>query len=393
VGKEPADAGARGLLQRYRWVPGLAGTCLLVALALTPYVFIVLLQFKGAGGVDLHVFWKAAQAIAHGRSPYDPVRLHHVREIAQQNLAKPPPYEAWAAYPPPLYLLLTPFGFLSWHVTAAILLPLLAVTPACALRVMGVRDWRCYAAAYGSLPVAHSIQMGTISTLLMLGVALVWRGRHTVASGAAIVVAKLFLWPIAIGIAALEGRRRALLSLAWALAIALAAWAVIGFADITRYPAMLSDISASEAHDTFSPAGFAYAMGLSPELGEYTGIALGLALSAYAYRCGLRGLRDRCLTLLILAALLMSPIVWLHYLVLLFLPLAARHPRFNVLWLVPLGFYFGDPVAANGHALAYLAPYPCIAILVLASLYPREAGALARLRPRRPVAAKPALRT
>jgi Glycosyltransferase family 87 len=358
------------LIARYRWVPRLLGNCLLVALAITPYIFVAGLLWHGSGGVDFHVFWKAAREIGHGQTPYDPTGLDHLRRAAEQNPGHPQKDQSWAAYPPALYLLLVPFGLLPWHVAAAIVMPLLALTPFLALRVMGVRDWRCYAAAYGSIPVAHSILMGTISTALMLGLALVWRGRSTIAAGAAIVVAKLFVWPVAVAVAALQGIRRAALLLAVALAVAVASWAAIGFADITRYPAMLSDLSAAEAHDSFSPTGFAYAMGAPPALGTYLGIAFGLVLSALALRAGLRGQRDRCFTLVIVAALAMSPIVWTHYLVLLFLPLAARYPRFNVVWLVPLGFYLGQPLAANGDALAYLASWPCIAIIVLASLRP-----------------------
>ncbi len=358
------------LIARYRWVPGLLGNCLLVALAIAPYIFVVGLLLHGSGGVDFHVFWKAAREIGHGQTPYDPAGLDHLRRAAQQNMAHPQKDQSWAAYPPALYLLLVPFGLLPWHVAAAIAMPLLALTPFLALRVMGVRDWRCYAAAYGSIPVAHSILMGTISTALMLGLALIWRGRSTIVAGAAIVVAKLFVWPVAIAVAALQGIRRAALLLGVAFAVAVASWAVIGFADITRYPAMLSDLSAAEAHDSFSPTGFAYAMGAPPALGTYLGIAFGLVLSALALRAGLRGQRDRCFTLVIVAALAMSPIVWTHYLVLLFLPVAARYPRFNVVWLVPVGFYLGQPIAANGDALAYLASWPCIAIIVLASLRP-----------------------
>jgi alpha-1,2-mannosyltransferase len=365
------------LIARYRWVPGLFGNCLLVALAIAPYIFVVSLLWHGSGGVDFHVFWKAAREIGDGQTPYDPAGLDHLRRAAEQNLAHPQKDQAWAAYPPALYVLLVPFGLLPWPVAAAIVMPLLALTPYLALRVMGVRDWRCYAAAYGSIPVAHSILMGTISTALMLGLALVWRGRSTIAAGAAIVVAKLFVWPVAVAVVALQGIRRAALLTAVALAAAVASWAVIGFADITRYPAMLSDLSAAEAHDSFSPTGFAYAMGAPPALGTYLGIAFGLVLLALALRAGLRGRRDRCFTLVIVAALAMSPIVWTHYLVLLFLPLAARYPRFNVVWLVPLGFYLGQPLAANGDALAYLASWPCIAIIVLASLRP-AAGEPAR---------------
>jgi Glycosyltransferase family 87 len=371
------------LIARYRWIARV-GDGLLVALGLAPYVLVLFLLARGGGGFgfDLHVFWKAARAIGNGHTPYDPAGLDHIRRVAQSNLSVPATDQAWAAYPPALYVLLVPFGLLPWHVAAAIVIPLLAVTPFLALRVMGVRDWRCYAAAYGSIPVADSILTGTISTLLMLGIALIWRERSTVGAGAAIIVAKLFVWPVAVAVAALDGRRRAAIMLAAAFAIAMASWAIIGFADITRYPAMLSDLSAAEAHDSFSPTGFAYAIGLAPAIGADVGIALGLVLSALAYRAGRRGERDRCFTLVIVAALLLSPIVWTHYLVLLFLPLAARYPRFNIVWLVPLGFYLGQPLAANGEVRSFLGSWPYIAIIVLASLRPRAdaevAGAAAQ---------------
>ena len=47
--------------------------------------------------------------------------------------------------------------------------------------------------------------------------------------------------------------------------------------------------------------------------------------------------RDRrSLTLVLGAALVLSPIVWFHYLLLLFVPIALARPRLSALWLVPL---------------------------------------------------------
>src|SRR5262249_5046609 len=42
------------------------------------------------------------------------------------------------------------------------------------------------------------------------------------------------------------------------------------------------------------------------------------------------------LTLAIAAALAASPIVWVHYFLLLLVPLALTQPRLSALWLVPL---------------------------------------------------------
>ena len=52
--------------------------------------------------------------------------------------------------------------------------------------------------------------------------------------------------------------------------------------------------------------------------------------------------RRRSLTLAIAAALVLSPVVWRHFFVLLLVPLAIARPRLDVLWLVPIGMWLGD---------------------------------------------------
>ena len=71
---------------------------------------------------------------------------------------------------------------------------------AATLAVLGVRDWRCYGAAYLSIAVLHDIRLGALTPLLALGLALVWRWREQARAAvplALIMVAKLFLWPLA----------------------------------------------------------------------------------------------------------------------------------------------------------------------------------------------------
>jgi Glycosyltransferase family 87 len=342
---------------------------LLFGLPILPYVVMAGLYRNGTGGVDLHVFWSAAHSVAHGVSPYDPAAVAHARTLVDTH----PRVEAsrgWAVYPPAVYAVLIPLGLLPWHVAAAIAIAGIAAAGFLALRVMGVRDWRCYFVAFGSVPFAMSLLEGTISTGLMLATALVWRGRVPVAATATALVAKLFVWPLVFVVAALHGIRRAALLLASAVFAALASWAIIGFADLLQYPKLLSDLSASEARLSFSLSGLFYALGASPELGQYVGLLLGLALSVLAFRLARSGLRDAAFTIAIVAALLASPIVWTHYFVLIFLPLAARAPRFNALWLAPLPMWLGSPLAADGRLLPFLVTWPCLAIIVLVALRP-----------------------
>ena len=70
------------------------------------------------------------------------------------------------------------------------------------------------------------------------------------------------------------------------------------------------------------------------------------------------------------AAFVITPIVWLHYLVLLVVPIALARPRLSGLWLVPLAmtifealdFYRGWP-RGDGWALGTVA---VVAVLVFA---------------------------
>lgn len=353
------------------------GACgLLVLLPVLPYA---LMALAPGFGFDLHVFWHAAQAVGHGNSPYDPAGVAHARVLAARHPDRPP-LAPWAVYPPVLFAVMVPLGWLPWPVALTIGTLVIAVCPFVALRVMGVRDWRCYFAMYGSLPVTSSIGLGAISPLLMLGVALLWRGRLGIGAGIATLVAKLFLWPLSIPIAALEGRRRAVEIVVGSIMCTIGSWAIIGFADLTSYPRLLSDLSAVEAHNSFSTTGLAYALGLPLGAGTITGFALGGSAVALSYRAGRAGRRDDAFTYGLLAALLLSPIVWMHYLVLLFVPLAARVPRFGVAWLVPLALWGYTFQGADGSLFAWALFWACVTLVVTAAT--RPGGRPSRLRMR-----------
>jgi hypothetical protein len=107
-------------------------------------------------------------------------------------------------------------------------------------------------------------------------------------------------------------------------------------------------------------------------------LALGGALLVLAWHAA-RGQLDpvegdrRSLTLVIAAALVLTPILWLHYLVLLFVPIALARPRLSGLWFVPLAltvfeamnWYRGWP-AGEGKALASVAV--CVVIVFVSAL-------------------------
>jgi hypothetical protein len=269
---------------------------------------------------------------------------------------------------------LIPLGWLPWDGALLLGMLLLASAPFLALRVMGVRDWRCYLITYGTFPVVSSIGLGTISTALMLALALIWRERGTVEAGISALVAKLFLWPLVITLAALGGCRRAVFIAIGACVGAVGSWAIIGFADLAAYPRLLSDLSAIEAHNSFSTTGIAYALGLPLELGTGLALVLGGLAAALSVREARSRHRDAARSYGLLATLLLSPIVWMHYLALLPVAIAARYPRFGPIWLVPLALWAHQRQSAAGSLFALSLFWGCV-LTILAAVIRKDHGA------------------
>jgi Glycosyltransferase family 87 len=339
---------------------------------------------------DFGVFLAAGDAVLAGKSPYP------AGELA-------PPPVAYYVYPPPLAFAVAPFTTLEpGHASTIWTLFGIAALVA-GLLVLGVRDPRCHLVALLYPGTRVALEYGAIGTFLVLLVALAWRYRgRTVAAGATAgaVVLKVFLWPL-LAWHVFAGRiQTALASTAAAAALALGTWAVIGFAGLTDYPRVLRDLTELEAEETYSVFALGRALG-APELGaQALAVLLGAVLLALAWRTA-RGGRDegeqRTLILVLAAALVLTPILWIHYLVLLVVPVALARPHFSALWLLPLvgiafeaaGWYGGW---AYGDIPAVVSVLGVAAAVVAASLLSLEApeglrSLPARLRPRRPARA------
>ncbi|HET6173289.1 MAG TPA: glycosyltransferase 87 family protein [Gaiellales bacterium] len=318
-------AGSLAALRRLSEVGVLAVAPALLALAIiggaigNRYAF----DFHGA-------LWQAARDVVHGHNPY------------------PPPTAAGVApgdrfvYPPPVALLLLPFGLLPFPVAAALITLVLIAAVAATLAVLGVRDWRCYGAAYLSIAVLHDIRLGALTPLLALGLALVWRWREQGRAAiplALIVVAKLFLWPLTVWLVATRRVRVAVRGVLLAVVASALGWGVIGFAGLADYPKLLNVLSDAEQGRGYSLVSGGLWLGLGPAAARALAIAVGAALLAFCWREGRRGLDERSLALALAAALALSPIVWLHYFVLLLVPIALARRTFGAIWLVPALFW------------------------------------------------------
>jgi hypothetical protein len=288
-------------------------------------------HIDGAGaGHDLDVFLRAAGKVLHAASPYA--------------------YDAdkTFAYPPFLAWLMAPLHPLSSSVAAIVWILLSYAMVVLALWLLELRDWRCYALVFVFLPMRSSIDLGTIEPPLLLAVAAAWhwRDRAFRAAGAVgvAIVLKLFLWPLVIWLGLTRRLRAATLAVAFAVGLAAVSWAAIGFAGIGEYPGVLRRLANDESTSSYSVVALGVRAHLPLLAARIIAVLVTLALLAAAVwvaRDTRRTPRDRdiaTLTVTLAAALAASPIVWVHYFLLLLVPLALSRPRLSWLWFVPFAF-------------------------------------------------------
>jgi hypothetical protein len=302
----------------------------------------------GSVGFDFRgAYLRAAEEVVDGDSPYPPVEGF---ELASQSAY---------VYPPLLAFVLIPFTFLPVGLASALAVVGVAAALVATLAVLGVRDWRCYAATFLWAPTANALHMGSSSALLALAAALAWRYRSTVWPLAAAVglgvATKLILWPLVVWAVVTRRVRAAVLATAIASGVTLGLWAVLGFEGLTRYPAMLRRLAELEAEESYSLVGAFAGLGLDDPAARAGAIAVALGLLALCIAYARRGDEPRSFTLALAAALAFSPIVWLHYFVLLLVPLAIARPRFSAVWLLPLLLWL-TPLNGNGELLQPLLP-------------------------------------
>jgi Glycosyltransferase family 87/Dolichyl-phosphate-mannose-protein mannosyltransferase len=324
-------AGWRACLAELGPPAGLVAGVLAAVWAVKHYVTLVhdYLDSHGAPH-DLAVFLRAAGHVIHGSSPY---AFH-----ADQTYAYPPLLAFLAA---PLHPLDAGVATLLWT-----LVSLAAI--AAALWLLGLRDWRCYALAAVYPFTRSAVDLGTVGPLLLLAVAAAWRWRDevlrpAVAVGAGVAL-KLFLWPLAVWLAATRRIGAAVAAAGAAVVLALVSWAAIGFDGIGDYPHLLRRLSDDEATSSYS----AIALGVRAHLPKTAATVIALIVAAallaaavWVARDNRRTARDRdvaVLTLALAAAFAVSPIVWIHYFLLLLVPLALTQPRLSLLWLVPFAY-------------------------------------------------------
>jgi alpha-1,2-mannosyltransferase len=283
-----------------------------------------------AVGFDLvQVYVPAAERVLDGDSPFpaldDPVWEGHQAYVY-------PPLTAFLAVP----LTLLPAGALDLlGVFLAFAVLMLSVY------VAGARDARCFAVFALWLPTMTAWQNANITALLVLSAALTWRFRDSWPKvGAALglgIALKLLLWPLSVWLLVTRRVRAAIASVVVGAVALVGTWAALGFEGMTSYPDLLRRLTEAEGDNGHGVSIYSgvLAAGLPSGVGYAASVLAGAALLLGCLVLARRGDERGAFTLALVAVLALTPLVWLHYLTLLAIPLAIYRPRLSGEWAVP----------------------------------------------------------
>jgi hypothetical protein len=317
-------------------------------LAAVPLTLVIVFGYALTTGFhpfDFRMMWLSGHDVLNGRSPY-PGALPHV---AHEKTFRPFPYPAPAA------LVMAAFALLPYAVATVAWAAISLASIVGALYLLGIRDWRCYGVVALCPLTWGALGGGTISPELFLGCAALWRfrSRPYVAGPvlAALVVLKLYLWPLGLWLLVTRRFRASLVGAGVAAVVTLGGWAAIGFAGFREYPQLLDRLTKLVAAESYSPYAFARSLGASDGTARLVMLGLGALVLAAVVERGRRPARDSAAFVLAIAvSLVLTPIVWPHYLILGFVAVALARPRFGVPWVVPAIIGAVLPGWSHGHA-------------------------------------------
>ncbi|MBV9820240.1 MAG: DUF2029 domain-containing protein [Solirubrobacterales bacterium] len=279
----------------------------------------------------VHGPWEAGRSLLAGHSPYVGPSSAQLDGIA-------------FVYPALAALALAPLSLLRENAAGMAFTMLNIAALVATLHVLRVRDWRIYGVALLWPAVISGWETANLTLLLGLAIALAWRcrDRPAVVGGlvALAISIKVFVWPLALWLAATRRSR----ALAWAgtlgLAMNLLAWQILGWHELTVYVRSMEALTHNQETRGYSIMALTLGHGIGHAPAEALSVG-SLAMAAVACLwCGRHGGDRRSLALGVATCLLATPILWLHYFALLAVPLAVARPKLTPIWLLPLVLRF-----------------------------------------------------
>jgi hypothetical protein len=221
------------------------------------------------------------------------------------------------------------------------------------------------------MPSVSALLLGNLSIPLAFAAAVTWRYRRRVWPPALAVglgvSAKLLMWPLLVWTVATKRVRTTVYACLIGVVVTSAAWAAIGFAGLTGYPDLLERLSEIQSERSYSIVGMAATVGIPDSIARALTVLVGGSLLFACVLFARRGDDARSFTCAVAATLALSPIVWLHYLVVLLVPVAIARPRFSALWLLPVVLWV-SPRPGYAEGIATFAPALAAAVVVMVLL-------------------------
>jgi alpha-1,2-mannosyltransferase len=270
---------------------------------------------------DLNVFLRAGHQVIRGISPYDAPTDPHL----------------WSGsayvYPWLSAFLFAPLDLLPRGASHLVSYLLSSAAVVLGARLLGVRSVLATCALLLAAPVLRNAELGAVNALFFLAGAAVWRGRErtgVVVAGLLVLVGmKLFLAPLLLWV--VLARRSAV-----PVCLALAAFFTVGFwagpISLGTYSRSMSVLAEHEQMHGMSLHHLAALLlpgTVAPLVPPLLSAAVLIGAAVVYRRCPER----QELTLFVgclCAGLLMTPILWTHYLVLLLLAVLLVRPRWAV---------------------------------------------------------------
>ena len=240
------------------------------------------------------------------------------------------------------------------------------------LWLLGVRDWRCYVAAFLWVSVFNAVQTANVTLPLVLAAAVCWRWRErtwvtSVAAGLGIA-AKVIAWPLTIWLAFTRRFRAAVGAVVVAMVVTFGLWATLGFSRLTSYPSSVDNVQSTFREQGYNFQALALDAGLPERAGVVVSFACLLLLLAGVAIYGRRGDDERSFACANVAMILATPLIWLHSFAFLLAPVALLRPRLSPIWLLPALLWFVSPGTGNGEpwqTVATMATAAVVALVVL----------------------------
>lgn len=319
-----------------------------------------------------HYYWPAGDRVLHGLSPY----IH--------GPWYPQEVPVGFVYPAPASVIFAVIAAVPREVGDVVFTVLALGAPLLTLWLLDVRDWRVYGIVMLWPAIGFGAQTANLSMLFTLAVAAMWRYRdrpRTVGVIFGVVVAmKMFLFPLGLFFLATRRFGALVYAVGTALFVMAFAWLVVGVDELARYRDTVDEFTSLREDYGYSVVGFVERLGGARPVAYAVAIALAGAVAVGCIVAGLRGRGSASFILGLAAALLATPILWLHYFVFLLIPVAIRCPALHPLWALPLVMYV-DIAEVNPTALQVALAMVIAALVVGGSLL---------ARPPRPLRAHPA---